>query len=180
MRALLLSTALFLPSAAHAECRPSPGGQFSYDTRLSPRAGRVCLYIADVHASAQCAQLAWSVELPCSQTERLVVSDCGALLSLLAPRASRPDATILRVTEGRQSVFVRLRELPLVAPLRGAVRLEFWAGRLRIRGRDRGEEWLTLAALEALVEARLHPPAPPEQRRALPDRTEPLRPPAGE
>ena len=97
MRALLVVLVLVVapavaPRMARAECRSSPSAAHSYETRLSPRAGILCLYIADVYAGGACeGEPAWSVELSCGETSRLAVTDHGRLISILAPRATSPS-----------------------------------------------------------------------------------------
>ena len=158
MRALLVVLLLVIapavaPRTARAECMSSPSAAHSYQTRLSPRAGILCLYIADVYAGGACeGEPAWSVELSCGETSRLAVTDRGRLISILAPRASRPEWNIVRITtRDRAPVRIPLGDLPGASALRGAVRLDFDGGALRLRSRA-GEVRVTFDALEALAE----------------------------
>src|SRR5687767_6386910 len=122
MRLSLVLLLLALPSAARAECRSSPNGLFSYDLRVSPRAGGMCLHIVELHHGAGCAQLTAEIELACNETRRMAVTDRGYLVSVLAPRASEREWSIVRVTVGRDHfVHFRLRELPGIETIRGVV-----------------------------------------------------------
>ncbi len=115
----LVAAALTWPSASlRAECRPSASGAFSVEVTLSPLSGGACFSSARVFEGASCGPRPplWALTLGCSETERMVPSDRGRLVSLLAPRASRREWEIVRVFEpdGCHVLVrsVRLDELP--------------------------------------------------------------------
>jgi hypothetical protein len=150
MRALALVVVLsaLVPSVAAAECRPSPTGARSVDTRLSPRAGYLCIHTVHVYAGAACEGVPeWSIDLACGQTSRLAITDGGQLISILAPRARSRDWAILAVIERSAAasssprsrplasgVRLRLRDLPGTEALRGAARVDFDGASVRFRG----------------------------------------------
>lgn len=151
MRPLSLALVVLLaPFGASAQCRSSPAGAYSLDLRLSPRAGVRCLHITDVYAGASCASVPeWSIELHCSRTSRIAVTDTGRLISVLAPRASRRDWNILHVVgRDRRPVWVRLGDVPGIEMLTGTVTLEFDGGSVWMRTR-RGEARASFASIEA-------------------------------
>lgn len=104
--------------AAWAECRVSESGAFSVDVTLSPASGILCLTDVRVFEGGGCGPgpERWAATLGCSETQRMVVTDAGRLVSLLAPRASRREWEMLRVFEpdGDHVAVrsVRLDELP--------------------------------------------------------------------
>jgi hypothetical protein len=89
----------------------------------------------------------FSITLGCSETRRMVPTDHGRLVSLLAPRASRPEWEIVRVfaLDGDRIAVrsVRLDELPF----RGRPRLSLDARALRVRS---GTDSVPIATLETL------------------------------
>jgi len=112
---LLLLTTLFawLPRTA-AACDASPSGALSYDLRLSPRAGRQCLYIVEIHRGASCEGAPTrSFELSCGETHRATITDEGAFISVLAPRAGNARWPIVRVFESGDAGIVVAHTLRL-------------------------------------------------------------------
>lgn len=134
MRALAIAM-LLAPSLAQAQCQAGEGSAYSTNVRLSPRAGRVCWHIVDVHEGASCAGApAFSVELHCGQTRRMAVASDGRLISLLAPRVRERGWHAVVVTErGGRQTRIRLGDLPGAAALRGTIRLDIDRGAVRMR-----------------------------------------------
>jgi len=137
--ALLLAVGLMVPSTvARAECRDSAGGTFSLDVRLSPMSGIGCFTAVTVFEGSSCRpeRERWAITLGCNESRRMVVSDRGRLVSLLAPRASRRNWEIVRVFEatGRQAVVrsIRLDELPGLPERARRPRMSLDASVLRI------------------------------------------------
>lgn len=129
-----------LPGAAQADCTASAGGTWSFARRLSPRAGRGCIQIVSVHEGGSCAgEARWTIENGCNVTRRLAITDQGELVSILAPRTTHRDWSVVRVI-GRaagQSFDARLaaEEIPGLEAIRGALRLSFDADALVVVGR---------------------------------------------
>lgn len=155
VRTLVLALVLLLPSAVSAQCHASPGRSRSIGMRLSPRAGIQCLHIVDVYAGAACEGAPeWSIELHCSQTSRIAVTDGGRLISILAPRASRLEWNILHVVgRDQRAVWIRLRDVPGREALRGTLALDFDGAAVRMRARS-AEARATFDAIEALAATR--------------------------
>ncbi|MDQ3036133.1 MAG: hypothetical protein M3Y87_27275 [Myxococcota bacterium] len=133
---VLAALLLAMPERATAQCRASAAGTYSFDMRVSVRAGVLCIHTVDVYAGASCdGAPEWSVDLGCNQTSRLAISDRARLISVLAPRASHRDWAIVTVTsrEGG-SVALRLGELPGIEALRGTARVELDGDAVRLRG----------------------------------------------
>ena len=152
--------ALVPPAVAAAECRPSPSGARSVDTRLSARAGYLCIHTVHVYAGSACEGTPeWSIDLACSQTSRLAITDRGLLISILAPRARSRDWAILSVIDRNgvsprsgslgSGVRLRLRDLPDTEALRGAARVDFDGASVRFRGNV--EVRVAFDRIEALV-----------------------------
>lgn len=155
MRALgpaLAFCLLLAPNIALA-CDASTGGARSFDTRVSPRAGILCLYTLTEYEGGTCEagrELAQSTE-GCSRVRRLALTDAGVFVSIAAPRTSRRRWTIVRVFtigEGARSVDVALDDLAPTAPLRGVVRVSFDQGAVLFRDAA-SEARVTLAELAA-------------------------------
>lgn len=140
--------------SAAAECRDSASRAFSVDIRHSPLSGRACFHTVTVFEGASCSAGSerWAVTLHCGETRRMVVTDRGRLVSLLAPRASRPGWEIVRVFEkGERHVVVRsirFGELPIQPPPPRGPRLRIDARRLAV-DTDAGAT-VAIDALEAL------------------------------
>ncbi len=105
------------PSVARAECRASAAGQRSIAVTLSPASGVACLRSVRVFTGDRCGGAPlWSTTLGCSETRRMVVTDDGQLVALLAERASRRNWEIVRVfapdAEGLAVRVIRLEDLP--------------------------------------------------------------------
>jgi hypothetical protein len=133
---------------AQAECRSSAGGTRSVDVGLSPLSGGACFSTVRAFDGPSCEGAPrFSITLGCSETRRMVPTDRGRLVSLLAPRASRPDWEIVRVfsLDGAHIAVrsVRLDELPFT----GRPRLSLDARALRARS---GETSVPIATLETL------------------------------
>ncbi len=105
------------PSGALA-CDASASGTWSYDVRVSPRAGMLCLFIVDLHRGATCAgEATQSFEVSCGETHRAAITDEGAFVSVLAPRASRRTWNAVRVFEvDGSSVVARTLTLEQLDP----------------------------------------------------------------
>ncbi len=153
MRALVLVLVFTLvPSVAFA-CEASTGGTRSFDTRVSPRAGILCLYTLTEYAGATCEagrEIARADD-GCSRLRRLALTDEGVFLSIAAPRTSRRAWTIVRVFtigDGARSVDVSLDDLPSTSPLHGVVRVSFDQGAVMFRD-TAAEARVTFAELAA-------------------------------
>jgi uncharacterized membrane protein (DUF2068 family) len=121
--------------AGIAACRTAANGAHSFDTRLSPVAGRVCRMTVDVFAGATCGQPPrWHVMLPCDQTQRMAISNQGRLISILMPATKRQDLNAVRVTwSAEKYAWATLAKLTAPKPLRGEVRLDFDGDALRLK-----------------------------------------------
>jgi hypothetical protein len=119
---------------AAAACRASENKAFSYDTRLSPGAGGVCLMIADVFAGGTCgAPARWSIKMSCEQTKQMAISNTGRLVSILNPRTKRRDLNVIRISWSPEKyVWANLAKLEEKNPLRGEVRLSFDGDALKL------------------------------------------------
>jgi hypothetical protein len=153
---LLALLAVGCPSARAQSCSASIGNAFSYDTRVSPRAGVVCLFVVTVYEGASCEaeHRRWSGELGCNEARRMRVTDAGRLVSILAPRASNRLWPIVRVftAEGAtmRRLSFRLVDLPGAAALHGTVRMTFEGENLVMTARD-GTHAVAIATLETLI-----------------------------
>ncbi len=112
-----LSFAANTANAQDTDCRPSACGQRSAAVTLSAGAGYSCMHDVRVYEGNACAgEPIWSTSLGCNEVRRMVVTDDGQLVSLLADRASRRDWGIVRVytaDDGQLIVrSVRLEDLP--------------------------------------------------------------------
>ena len=118
-------------SAARAECRASAGGAYSFELRLSALSGGGCFVDVAVFAGADCGaeERRWGDVRGCSQTERMVVTDEGNLVSILAPATAHRDWSIVLVLSWRDGEVVEtwlaLEDLPGTESLRGVVRPVF-------------------------------------------------------
>jgi len=125
-------------TAARAECRSSASGTRSIDVRLSQASGYLCLSLVRLFDGASCGpgSALFSATFGCSETDRMVVTDRGRLVSLLAPRASRREWDIVRIFEpdGDHMIVraVRLADLPGLAPAIRRPRLALDASGLRV------------------------------------------------
>ncbi|MBN8611511.1 MAG: hypothetical protein J0L92_13040 [Deltaproteobacteria bacterium] len=109
---LAMSVLAITPDIAFA-CEPSASGAWSYDVSVSPRAGMLCLFIVHLHHDGTCSAPAEaSFEVSCGETHRAAISDDGAYVSVLAPRASHRGWPIVRVFE-RDGAGVVSRTLTL-------------------------------------------------------------------
>jgi hypothetical protein len=137
-RLVFLSLVLFaglgaFASTARAECRRSTSGAFSADVRWSPMSGRACFSDVRAFDGPSCGGTPrFAITLGCDETRRMIVSDEGRLVSLLAARAVRRDREIVRVftLDGDALAVrsVRLDELPIAG---ARPRLSLDARRLR-------------------------------------------------
>jgi hypothetical protein len=120
---------------AEAACRASANKAHSFDTRLSPVAGRVCRMTVDVFAGGSCAQPArWQVMLPCDQASQTAISNQGRLISILLPRTKSQDLNVIRITWSPEKfALANLRKLTGASPLRGEVHVDFDGDGLRLR-----------------------------------------------
>lgn len=132
---LAAATLAFLPAGASAACRASANGAHSFDTRLSPRAGTMCVMAVAVSAGGACAQPPrWAVGLPCDQASHSAISNNGRLLSILLPRTKSQDLNVVRITWGTEKhAYANLRKLTGATPLRGEVRIDFDGDALRLK-----------------------------------------------
>ena len=97
--ALALAAVLAAPDVARA-CAASASGTWSFEVRLSPRAGTLCLQYVELHHDATCEGEPESrFEVSCGETHRAAVTDDGVYVSVLAPRASHQSWPIVRVFE---------------------------------------------------------------------------------
>lgn len=149
--------ALSLAPARASACTASAGGGASYEVRLSPRAGVLCLMIVTAYEGASCepAREIGSREVGCNVTRRLAITENGALVSILAPRTSHRDWAILQVTSLRappSTRALRLDDLAETASLAGTVRVSFEGASVVFRGRG-GEARISLAELATRARA---------------------------
>ncbi len=161
MRTVLLGIATlviaWLVAAPGARaCEPSAGGARSFDTRVSPLAGGVCLHTLTLYEGATCDEAhRIAVEtVACGTTRRLVVLDDGTFVSIGAPRTSHRDwaiVTVFTIGDGARRADVALDDLPDAAPLRGTVRVSFDAAALLFRDRER-EIRIALSVLAARLD----------------------------
>ncbi len=148
---------LVLSAASHAEaCTPSIGGRVSYDVDLT-MAGLVSVCAVTLHAGPSCDpdEVLGTTLISCGHGDRLLLTDEGVFVVLLAPRAARRDWSIVRlftVGDGARGIDVRLADLPETERLRGSIRVSFAPGGVRFA--DRRAE--VIVPLESLV-ARLPP-----------------------
>jgi hypothetical protein len=134
--AALVAVGLLLAAPrATAACRASANNAFSFDTRLSPVAERVCRMTVDVFAGGSCGQPSkWHVMLPCDQTSKMAISNQGRLISIMMPRTKRQDLNVIRVTwSAEKYAWASLAKLTKPNPLRGEVRLDFEGDALRLK-----------------------------------------------
>lgn len=129
--ALAMLLAVVAPIArAEESCVPSASGAFAFAVHVSPRAGGACRMIATVYEGT-CEPLRerWHAELGCSETRRMVVTDNGRLVSILAPRATNPLWPIVRIFESASDSVLRrslrLSDIPGTEELRAPVRMTF-------------------------------------------------------
>jgi hypothetical protein len=118
-------------SVAHAECRASASGAFSFDVQVSALAGGMCAMDVTVFAGADCRpdERRWSDTRGCNETERMAITDAGNLVAILAPATSHRDWSIVTVLSWRDERVVATRlaleDLPGTEALRGVVRPVF-------------------------------------------------------
>lgn len=130
MRTFVLMLAFWLVPPTALACEASTGGARSFDLRVSPQAGYLCLYTLTEYEGATCEvgrEIARSTEA-CNITSRLALTDEGVFVSIAAPRTSHRAWTIVRVFtigDGARRVERSLDDLPATAPLRGVVRVSF-------------------------------------------------------
>jgi hypothetical protein len=138
MRTFALAFLICLAPATALACEASSGGARSFDVRLSPQAGMMCLHTLTEYEGATCEagrEIARSTE-GCSITRRLALTDDGTFVSIAAPRTSRRRWTIVRVFtigEGARRANITLDDLPATAPLRGVIRVSFDQGAVLFR-----------------------------------------------
>jgi hypothetical protein len=150
----ILVVSLAWASAAHAECRDSAGGAYSFDTHLSLQAGHMCLIDVEVFAGPGChpAERLWGDTRGCNETERLAVTDRGTLVSILAPATAHRDWAIVSLLAWRDERVVvtrlALEDLPGAAALRGVVRPVFDGAAIRFAA----DILVSFETLEALGE----------------------------
>jgi len=153
MRALVIVLVFVLVPDVALACEASTGGARSFDTRVSPRAGILCLYTLTEYEGATCEagrEIARADD-GCSRLRRLALTDEGVFVSIAAARTSRRAWTILRVFtigDGARSVDVSMDDLPATSPLRGVVRVGFDQGAIAFRDAAT-EARVTLAELAA-------------------------------
>jgi hypothetical protein len=129
----LLLAEVFVAAEAAAACRASASGNYSFDTRLSPRP-RLCRMTVDVFDGRSCGPTPrWHALLPCDQTERIAISDRGRLISILTPLAKRSDLNVIRVTWSEHRwAWITLDKLAGPTPFKGPVRLTFEGDALKL------------------------------------------------
>jgi hypothetical protein len=155
---VLMSLIAITPSLALA-CEPSEHGAWSYDVSVSPRAGMLCLFLVHLHHDATCSAPAEaSFEVSCGETHRAAVTDDGAFVSVLAPRASHRSWPIVRVFErDGANVVARtltLAELDREASVGARPRLRIDANGLVL---DAGRASRTVSLAEIVTLARARP-----------------------
>lgn len=151
IRVVLAALLVLSAGRAQAECRASASGRRSVSVALSALSGGGCFHDVSVHTGPSCEGAPeLRVTLGCSETRRMVVTDEGALVSLLADRASRREWEIVRVfvRDGERIAVrsVRLDELPGLPPDARRPRLSLDARVLTIDG-ERAVEVAALATL---------------------------------
>jgi hypothetical protein len=117
--AVLVGSALAVAAPrALAACRPSASKAHSFDTRLSPVAGRMCRMTVDVFAGGACgAPPRWQVMLPCDQASQTAISNNGRLISILLPRTKSQDLNVIRVSWSPEKfALANLRKLTAGQP----------------------------------------------------------------
>ena len=134
-------------------CEPSPSGVRSFDTRVSPAAGGLCLYTLTLYEGARCddAHRLAADDVDCATGRRLALLDDGTFVSIRAARAAHRDwavLTVFTIGPGAHRASLTLDDLPESAPLHGAVRLSFDAGAVLLRDRER-EVRIALGTLAA-------------------------------
>jgi hypothetical protein len=128
---------LLWSSSAHAECRSSANAAYSFDVRLSPAAGCMCLMVAEVFAGPDCRpqESRWSETFGCNVTDRMAVTDQGNLVSILAPATAHRDWSIVAVHSWRDGrvvgTWLSLDEIPGTEVLHGVVRPVFDGAAIR-------------------------------------------------
>ena len=138
MRTFALVLAFVLVPSVALACEASAGGARSFQTRVSPRAGILCLYTLIEYEGATCdagREIARADD-GCSRLRRLALTDAGVFVSIAAPRTSRRGWTILRVFtigDGARSIDVSMGDLPATTPLHGVVRVTFDQGAVTFR-----------------------------------------------
>lgn len=113
----LLVAGMLAPSVVLA-CEPSASGAWSFELRVSPRAGLLCLYVVGLHHDATCeGEPETRFEVSCGEARRATVTDEGAYVAVLAPRASHRFWPIVRVFErAGQAVVARTLTLAQLDP----------------------------------------------------------------
>ena len=154
--ALVAALAAVCSPARAQTCVSSAGNAFSYDTRVSPRAGGACRYVVTVFEGASCEaeHRRWSADLACNEARRMRVTDAGRLISILAPRASNRLWPIVRIfmADGVdvRRVSLRLMDLPGAAALHGTLRMAFDGENLVMTASD-GSHAVAIATLETMT-----------------------------
>lgn len=133
----VLATLWLLASSAAAECRASASGRVSASVTLSPASGILCLDDVALHDGPSCGGAArWTTTLGCNEARRLVPTDEGTLVALLADRASRREWEIVRLfvplPDRLEVRSVRLEELPGLPASARRPRLSIDARTLRV------------------------------------------------
>ncbi|MBI5488392.1 MAG: hypothetical protein HY905_13750 [Deltaproteobacteria bacterium] len=133
---ILMTVPAWAPSA-RAGCRPSAGGEYSFDVHVSALSGGGCFSDVEVFAGPDCwpEERRWADTRGCSQTERLAVTDRGSLVSILAPATAHRDWSIVLLLSWRDGevaeTWLALEELPGTESLEGVVRPVFEGAAIR-------------------------------------------------
>lgn len=154
----LLVAGMLAPSSVLA-CEPSASGAWSFELRVSPRAGDLCLYLVELHHDATCeAEPEARFEVSCGEARRATVTDEGAYVAVLAPRASHRGWPIVRVFErAGEGVVARtltLAQLDLAASVGARPRVRLDARAIVLEG---GGVTRTVALANAVSLARERP-----------------------
>jgi hypothetical protein len=132
---LVVAALVAVAPRAWGACHASQNNVHSFDTRLSPVAGRVCRQTLIGVAGGTCGGTpTWQVMLPCDQVSNTAISNTGRLFSILLPRTKSQDLNVLRITWGSEKfALANLHKLTGASPLRGEVRIDFEGDGLRLR-----------------------------------------------